>query len=283
MSSRFLVFVTGLVAALVVAQPGVSVAQAAGQDSVAGFATPEFTGSIHQEYAFDVHAGPSGQAPTGNVFALVKSTDDVSRLIRNEPVCLTVNGNRATIGVKVIDPPTSVVGVLFFVEDNGGTGADRFGAVGLETVPTACPLEPTVALTPLVQGNLSVVDAARPQIASVVPAANATEVLPNVTVVVGFDSPMDKPSAEAAFSLKRTSGGTPVTGSFGWYGNALLFKPNGDLAGGTQYTASVSTAAKNLGGHPLGAAKTWRFTTTNRPIIDTVYPVDGATGPPGHP
>ena len=34
---------------------------------------------------------------------------------------------------------------------------------------------------------------------------------------------MDKPTAQAAFSLKRISDGAPVAGSFGWYGNALIF------------------------------------------------------------
>ena len=89
---------------------------------------------------------------------------------------------------------------------------------------------------------------------------------------------MDKASAQAAFSLKRTSDGAPVSGSFGWYGPAaLLFKPDADLAPGTQYTASVSTAAKDLAGNPLAAAKSWQFTTTNPPIINSVSPADGAT------
>jgi hypothetical protein len=117
-----------------------------------------------------------------------------------------------------------------------------------------------------------------PTITFVRPAEDAAEVLPNEPIVVAFDTSMDKPSAEAAFSLKRTSDGAPVSGSFGWYGNALIFLPNADLAAGTQYTASVSTAAQNLGGFPLPVAKTWRFTTTNRPIIDRVYPAAGATG-----
>ena len=95
-----------------------------------------------------------------------------------------------------------------------------------------------------------------------------------------FDTAMDKPSAQAAFSLKRTSDGTPVNGSFGWYGSALLFKPDADLAGGTQYTATISTAAKDLSGNPLPAAKSWRFTTTVRPIIDLVDPANGTTGVP---
>ena len=114
--------------------------------------------------------------------------------------------------------------------------------------------------------------APQPLIAAVVPAENAGEVLPNANLVVAFDKAMDKPSAQAAFSLKRSSDGARVPGSFGWYGNALIFKPAADLAGGTQYTATVTTAAKDLRGHPLPSAKSWRFTTTDRPIVDLVHP-----------
>ena len=112
--------------------------------------------------------------------------------------------------------------------------------------------------------------ATQPLITVTSPGDGAGEVLPNAAVVAFFDTAMDKPSAEAAFSLKRTSDGAPVGGSFGWIGNALIFKPNSDLAGGTQYTAAVAASAKDLAGHPLPAAKSWRFTTTNRPIIDSV-------------
>jgi len=120
--------------------------------------------------------------------------------------------------------------------------------------------------------------ATQPVISAVSPTENATEVLPNALVWPVFDTAMDKPTAQAAFSLKRTSDGAPVAGIFGWYGNALLFKPNEDLAGGTQYTATVSNGAKDLAGHPLPSVKTWKFTTTNRPIIESVSPVNGATG-----
>jgi Bacterial Ig-like domain len=90
---------------------------------------------------------------------------------------------------------------------------------------------------------------------------------------------MDKAATQGAFSLKRTSDGAPVSGSFGWYGaGVLIFKPDADLAPGTQYTASVSTAAKDLAGNPLAAAKSWQFTTASPPSIDLVSPADGATG-----
>jgi hypothetical protein len=79
---------------------------------------------------------------------------------------------------------------------------------------------------------------------------------------------MDKAATQGAFKLERTSDGAPVSGRFGWYGpGVLLFKPTADLAPGTQYTASVSTAAKELAGFPLATAKTWQFTTANPPVI----------------
>ena len=120
--------------------------------------------------------------------------------------------------------------------------------------------------------------APQPLIAAVVPAEDAGEVLPNANVVVAFDKAMNKTSAEAAFSLKRSSDGAPVTGSFGWYGNALIFKPAADLTGGSRYTVSVSTTAKDLSGHPLPGAKSWSFNTTDRPIVHLVHPPDGTTG-----
>ena len=101
-----------------------------------------------------------------------------------------------------------------------------------------------------------------PSITFVRPAENAAEVPPSALIIVVLNRAMDKSSAQAAFSLKRSSDGAPVSGSFGWHGaGVLLFKPGADLAPGTQYTASVSTAAKDLGGFALPAAKTWQFTT----------------------
>jgi hypothetical protein len=41
----------------------------------------------------------------------------------------------------------------------------------------------------------------------------------------------------------------------------LLFKPDADLAPGTQYTASISTAAKDLQGNALANPVTWSYTT----------------------
>ena len=72
---------------------------------------------------------------------------------------------------------------------------------------------------------------------------------------------MDKPSAEAAFSLKRTSDGAPVSGSFAWYGNALIFTPSAPLAANTQYTAALAATAKDPADRTLANPTTWRYTT----------------------
>jgi hypothetical protein len=101
-----------------------------------------------------------------------------------------------------------------------------------------------------------------PVITNVSPADGATDVARSSLTIVYFNKAMDKASAQAAFSLKRTSDGATVSGQFGWYGpGVLLFKPDADLATGTQYTASVSTAAKDLAGNPLANPVTWSYTT----------------------
>ena len=114
-------------------------------------------------------------------------------------------------------------------------------------------------------------------LASLRPTARPTSARSAVTYAV-FNRAMDKPSAEAAFSLKRTSDGAAGERQLRLVRpNALIFKPDADLAPGTQYTASVSTAAKDLAGNPLAAAKTWQFTTANPPSVNSVSPADGAT------
>ena len=101
-----------------------------------------------------------------------------------------------------------------------------------------------------------------PSITSLLPAERGAGVQPNSLIIVAFNKVMDKSSAQAAFSLKRTSDGAPVSGRFGWYGpGVLLFKPTADLAPGTQYTASVSAAAKDFGGFTLIHPVTWSYTT----------------------
>jgi hypothetical protein len=83
-------------------------------------------------------------------------------LIRGDVVCLTVVGNRATVGIVTTfvapEVPFSAVGLLYHVEDNGGAGQDRAGTTILESAPTSCPLEPQGTLTPIADGDIVVTD-----------------------------------------------------------------------------------------------------------------------------
>jgi hypothetical protein len=78
-------------------------------------------------------------------------------------VCLTVSGNRATVGIALtfvdsVVPASPGGGVLYNVEDDG-IGQDRTRREILAAPPTACPLEPTGALTPISDGDIKVTDA----------------------------------------------------------------------------------------------------------------------------
>ncbi len=63
----------------------------------------------------------------------------------------------------------------------------------------------------------------------------------------------------SAFSLKQ--GATAVQGATSFAANTLRFVPTTNLMANTQYTASISTAARAADGQALASAFTWNFTT----------------------
>jgi len=110
-------------------------------------------------------------------------------------------------------------------------------------------------------GGAESVDKTAPTIASVSPSDGHTGVTPSTGVTVAFSEPMDKAAAEAAFSLVRSSDGTPVDGSFSWSNNTMTFRPGASLAENTQYTAKVGIAARDVAGNALAAERAWSFKT----------------------
>jgi hypothetical protein len=110
------------------------------------------------------------------------------------------------------------------------------------------------------------------------PVNNATNVRPDAGIGATFDIAMNHAATQAAFTVRRTSNGAVVAGKFTWFGNAVVFKPNADLVGGAQYTANITTGAVGTLGDPIPAAKTWKFTVTIRPVLETMSPVNAAIG-----
>ena len=114
-----------------------------------------------------------------------------------------------------------------------------------------------------------VADGTAPTVAAVSPADGATGVATGANVSVGFSEAMNTASAQAAFSLVRSSDGAAVSGTFAWSGDTMTFDPSSSLTAGAEYTARLTTGAKDKAGNALAAEKVWRF----RAIITvTAYP-----------
>ena len=160
-STRFGLLLGVLAAGASLALPVAAGAQAPAQDSAVGqvlvvefipFPFPQF------DATFDAHSGPSGENPTGSVRVGTRA------FIADGPVtCLTVTGNRATIGFADTDVQfDGEQSGFLFVEDNGTLpGVDRAALRVLGTpAPTVCPVN-TIVYDPdlVVGGDLTVVDA----------------------------------------------------------------------------------------------------------------------------
>jgi serine protease AprX len=119
------------------------------------------------------------------------------------------------------------------------------------------------------------VDTTAPTVSSTAPADGATGVASTTNVSVTFSEPMNQTATHNAFRLTAPDG-TALAGAFSWSGNTLVFNPTADLAAGTRYTASVSTAATDTAGNALAAEKTWSFTTATAPLTKTAFPTSTA-------
>jgi hypothetical protein len=154
-----LVAATGL-ACSVFAAP--TLAQTAVGDSAAGDVITVAFRPIG--FVFDAHSGPSGENPSGTA-----SWFDRTDLFGGPVTCLTVTGDRATIGFDNQQGLLTdiVQGGYLFVEDGGtpGAGSDNVrGQLLFDAAPTVCPPN-TVVYRPgpdgdtVTAGDLTVRDA----------------------------------------------------------------------------------------------------------------------------
>jgi len=116
--------------------------------------------------------------------------------------------------------------------------------------------------TPVQRAFDTAADATPPSVASCAPAAGASDVDLDTTIVVTFDEPMDGPNTAAAFSL-RDANGTPVSGGAHLlHAEAvLIFIPDAELASEATYVVSVAASARDVAGNTMAAAYESSFTT----------------------
>jgi hypothetical protein len=105
-------------------------------------------------------------------------------------------------------------------------------------------------------------DTTAPEVSSTSPAAQATRVALNSSVSATFSEPMDHSSLTiASFKLATTAGGTAVTGAVSVTDHTVTFTPSAPLARSTQYSATITSAARDAAGNALAANYSWNFTT----------------------
>jgi hypothetical protein len=101
---------------------------------------------------------------------------------------------------------------------------------------------------------------AAPRVTSTNPLHLATNVPFNQVISATFDQTMNA-STITSLSFTVKAGAVVVDGAVGYSGTTATFTPTDDLLSGTTYTATITSAAKNLAGVPLNNDKTWSFNT----------------------
>ena len=128
-----------------------------------------------------------------------------------------------------------------------------------------------------------------PTVISTNPVNGATSVPINRKITATFSEAMNPATVTAAgvFSLMVTTGGAlvPGTATFVAANNTVIFSPTANLLPNTQYTATISTAAKSAAGNGLAANYIFSFTTgatadLTAPTIISTVPASAAINVP---
>ncbi len=106
-------------------------------------------------------------------------------------------------------------------------------------------------------------DTTAPLVVLVNPVESAPGVAVTTSVNATFNEAMDPLTITTAnFKVAGVTG----TVSYNAQSKVATFTPNANLAAGTTYTATVSTAAADLAGNALTVDKVWEFTTVAIPV-----------------
>lgn len=118
-----------------------------------------------------------------------------------------------------------------------------------------------------------------PVVASTDPMDLATNVFLNKTVAANFNMLMNHSTINTStFTLRQ--GTTEVLGVVSYSGQTALFNPTNNLLDATEYTATITTGARNVQGTALVSDYTWTFTTgaVAGPTVISTDPMNNASG-----
>jgi len=130
-------------------------------------------------------------------------------------------------------------------------------------------------------GGGGTTDTLAPTVSSTNPAKDVTAVATNPAITATFSEAMTPSTlSTTTFTLKK--GTSAVSGAVSYSGVTAVFTPASNLDISTEYTATITTGAKNLAGNAVASDYVWKFTTgatpdTVAPIVKVTTNVDGAT------
>lgn len=104
-----------------------------------------------------------------------------------------------------------------------------------------------------------------PTVAETTPVDTATGVQTSTKLTASFTAPMD-PATITDVTFTLTQGGAAVLGAVTYVDGDAIFTPAAPLAGGTEFTATITTGAKSLAGRPLAKDHVWTFFTAQAPL-----------------
>lgn len=99
-----------------------------------------------------------------------------------------------------------------------------------------------------------------PNVLSTSPSDNETNIARNPVVSANFSEAMDSLTIDGS-SFMLEQGNTSIPGEVEYSGETATFIPLGTLSANTEYTATITTSAKNTMGKALESDHMWRFTT----------------------
>ena len=163
--------------------------------------------------------------------------------------------------------------------------ANLYGSTGYRaTITTAAKDAAGNALASNFSWNFitaAIPDSTPPTVVANSPTNGANGVALNASVSVTFSKLMANSTLNtASFTLVQNSGGVPFAGTVSVDGMTATFASLTNLAPNAQYTATVSTAAKDAAGNPLAANFSWTFTSAGAtPVTVAALAWDAVTTP----
>ena len=104
--------------------------------------------------------------------------------------------------------------------------------------------------------------------APTVTLVNPTEGAVNVAITSAVNATFSKAMDPLTISTGSfTVGGVTGTVAFNAENRIATFTPSANLSANTTYTATVTTATKDLAGNALAVSKVWSFTTSATPVV----------------